>query len=191
MNKKFWLGRYTSLKKNGIVGSMSYGDEFQERVDIFFAEMKHELKISKCSTLVDFGCGTGKYAKLLKEHFKPKKYIGLDIIDFVIEDNKNKLPGFDFKVYDGTIPKCDVIFLASLFQHMDDKEVVTTLKKMKTSLSKDGKLFIIDFIGKAANNSYTYYRDVKEHGQLITQSGFSGKVAYMNNNDIAVMECTK
>lgn len=191
MNNKFWLDRYTSLRKNGIVGSMSYGDEFQDRVNIFFTNIKDVLKIKTCGTLVDFGCGTAKYAKLLKEHFKCKKYIGIDIIDFLIDDNIEKLPGYEFRVYDKTIPKADIIFMASLFQHMDDKEVVSTLKKFKTALIPKGKVYIIDFVGDHPNDDYTYYRNVEEHAELITNSGLSGKVVYRDDNNMVVIECKK
>ena len=58
----------------------------------------HVLKNAKIGqTILDFGCGTGEMLEVFyRNKYRPKKYVGLDIREKTIEDNKEKFGKLDF-----------------------------------------------------------------------------------------------
>ncbi len=91
-SKSYWEKRYF---KNGNSGSGSYG-----RLSIFKAKIINEfINEKKIKDIIEFGCGDGNQANLLKV----KKYIGLDVSTTIIKKciNKfNKDESKSFFIYD-------------------------------------------------------------------------------------------
>ena len=94
--------------------------------------------IDKKFKILDFGCGSGELLDLIDCKFK----IGVEINKYSqkILKNKNlmfvdKLEKIDKKI------KFDTIFCLSVLDHLDDP--LSTLKKIKDRLKKNGKLIVI------------------------------------------------
>jgi len=70
---------------------------------------------------LDIGCGHG----ILCKRFK--KYVGVDISDYVIEENKKKYPGIEFYAKDAKDIKderiFDVVLAIDTLEHFPEKEI--------------------------------------------------------------------
>jgi SAM-dependent methyltransferase len=96
--------------------------------------------------VLDIGCGTGKYLKLLKEvGFKTD---GIDSSETAVEFTK-KILGVGSNIlcvdmYDYNIPKnkYDLIISIATIHHGDKKQVQAVINKIHKALVKNGKIFI-------------------------------------------------
>lgn len=99
----------------------------------------------KNSTILDFGCGEGRY---IEEFLKinPYKIIGTDISSYAINRAKKKFPKARFYAVSGddklpvTSNTVDFILAADVIEHIFD--VSNFLLEMNKSLKKGGKIFI-------------------------------------------------
>lgn len=99
----------------------------------------------KNSTILDFGCGDGRY---IEEFIKinPYKIIGVDISEYAINKAKKKFPQARFYVISGddimplNASSIDFILAADVIEHIFD--VTNFLTEMHRALKKGGKIFI-------------------------------------------------
>ncbi len=99
----------------------------------------------KNSTILDFGCGEGRY---IEEFLKINQYkiIGTDISSFAIKNAKKKFPKGRFYALSGDdkIPvqsnSVDFILAADVIEHIFD--IPNFLSELNRVLKKDGKIFI-------------------------------------------------
>jgi len=100
---------------------------------------------TKNSTILDFGCGEGRY---IEEFLKinPYKIIGADISSFAINKAKKRFPKGKFFVISGDdqLPikegSVDFIFAGDVIEHIFDTPNFTS--EMNRVLKKGGKIFI-------------------------------------------------
>lgn len=103
-----------------------------EYLDFTVNLVKKEKKIIG-KTVCDIGCGDFNFgSKIYKD---TKKYIALDIVDFLIEENKKKFTSqlLEFKVLDVVneeIPTADVYIIRQVFQHLRNKDISKIIKKI-------------------------------------------------------------
>ena len=98
-----------------------------------FNYLKNKIKNK---SLLDFGCGKGKFLKIAKKH--NKNIAGLEVSKQLI----NYLSG-KFKMYenlDEIDQKFDVVTLFHVLEHIPNQ--IETLKNIKKVIHKKGKLFI-------------------------------------------------
>jgi hypothetical protein len=80
----------------------------------------------------------GDYSWMAHVNLTSISYTGYDINDVMLEDNKKKFPGVDFKVFDiinGVLPKTDLIICRDCLFHLPIEAVVKTLKNFRDSQS--------------------------------------------------------
>ncbi len=187
----FWLNRHKQLKENGQAGSMTTAIE--QRMLDFFTVIKDNIKPVSCETILDYGCSVGKMTAFLK-HFFDCTYIGYDIIDFVIADNKKKFPDCSFKMVAGDLDKADVIWCSFLLQHMSDKDFKSVLSKFRKSLKPKGKIYIVNAVIEGTDTYNMYHRSIKDHEKIFSDSGLKSKTAFLTKcggADVACFEVSK
>ncbi|MCF7567489.1 class I SAM-dependent methyltransferase [Sabulilitoribacter arenilitoris] len=84
--------------------------------------------------ICDLGCGDFNIGKHLVEY--TKKYIGVDIVEALIERNKKKFNAIklDFRCLDlakDELPKADCIILRQVLQHLSNAEIKNIVNKLK------------------------------------------------------------
>ena len=113
-------------------GSRSGQGSQGEYLDFTVNLIKEEKKIID-KTVCDIGCGDFNFgSKIYKDC---KKYIALDIVDFLIEENKKffSSQSIEFKVLDvvnDKIPIADVYIIRQVFQHLRNKDISKIIKKI-------------------------------------------------------------
>jgi SAM-dependent methyltransferase len=104
--------------------------------------------IKKGHNVIDVGCGPSSILGDLPEI----NYYGYDINCSHIEYAKRKYPNKNYhffckklnknEIY--KLPKFDCALLLGLVHHLNDKEFITTIRLIKNSLKKNGKILILD-----------------------------------------------
>lgn len=122
--------------------------------------------LTRDSRLLDWGCGAGRLAVGVREHFgQIADYHGVDVQPELIEWAEGNLagPGFRFTCVDvsnerynpdgtpertvGAAPGVvDVLYAYSVFSHMNDEDTAAYLRLIATALSPHGRAFVTCFV---------------------------------------------
>ena len=136
INKKmndFWKHEYMRTPHNYFAQSVVNMEETTNQWFEYFATFFEEYGI-KPTSILDFGCGNGRFTRRLKDFFKVKT-IGIDIIDDVIETAKKEHPDIPFLKYNGHAPRTDMVFftitLAYIWDEVEYKRVIVSIKDSK------------------------------------------------------------
>jgi 2-polyprenyl-3-methyl-5-hydroxy-6-metoxy-1,4-benzoquinol methylase len=117
---------------HGGSGAGSKLENVKEYVEILQKYIdKPEIK-----TVLDLGCGDWQFSKFLD--LSSVSYLGLDVVESVIESNSTSYSASNIKFISRDIttyelPKVDLIICKDVLQHLCNKDVVTTLVKIITS----------------------------------------------------------
>ena len=115
------------------------GKRYRQRLNQYKIDLKHILKYKSSGTVLDFGCGNGKYLEMFPSSFKK---IGYEINPKAIEHLKKSSIG---KFYTENI-KCiqekdiDLILMRGVIEHLPDPVSITEL--LCDKLKNGGYLFI-------------------------------------------------
>lgn len=107
--------------------------------------VKELVTKKKKLTILDYGCGTGRYIEELLK-LNPYKIIGTDISDYAIKIAKKRFPNSKFYVVGGDekLPvksaNVDFVLAADVIEHIFD--VTNFLCEVKRVMKKGGKIFI-------------------------------------------------
>jgi len=192
MSKAFWLARHNTLRKTGQSGSMSTA--IDDRMLAFFEVIKKNIVPIKCNAIIDYGCGTGKMTDFLISFFDARQYVGYDIIDFVVKDNKKRFPHASFGMPKKNLIRANVIWCSFLLQHLDDKKFKSILREFKKALQVDGRIYIVNAVIKGTDNENMYYRDESRHAELFAECGLKSKVVFRTlcgGSSVSCFEVTK
>ena len=104
---------------------------------------------SKCKTILDIGCGTGEFSRLLAK--RASRVIAIDLSPNMIEVAKEKsqqYPNIDFQVadvlqWDFPREEFDAIFSIATVHHLPVEKL---LPNLKATLKPGGKLVILDLL---------------------------------------------
>ena len=125
-------------------------------VDFFYPYINKRVKkfgIEKGMTVVDYGCGPGRYATKIAEIVGENgKVYALDIHELAIEAVKSKIIKYDIaniepvliREYDSTLPDdiADVVYAIDMFFMI--REPAAFLGELRRIVKKDGRLVIDD-----------------------------------------------
>ena len=120
------------------------------------------------SRVLDWGCGAGRLAIGIKEHFpegRIQHYHGVDVKKNAIDwaDENLKAPGFDFTYVNSCNERYnppgggrrtlasgarsyDIVYGYSVLSHMTEEDASEYLKLIKDVITDDGKVFITSFV---------------------------------------------
>ncbi len=124
-------------------------DQHSRVQNLCAAILINEVGTNDFSSILDIGCGTGNYTKLLKEKFPKAKIKAVDISAEMIEVAKGKLGGkkIEFIVADAESfnleEEFDLISSNASFQWFQELEA--DLKKYKGALKKNGLILFSTF----------------------------------------------
>jgi len=95
--------------------------------------------------ILDIGCGPGTNSS----HFAGNHYTGIDMnhryIEFARKKHRGTFIAGDVTQYDfSTLGTFDVILLNSFLHHIDDASLNSLFSRVKTLLSENGHVYIID-----------------------------------------------
>ncbi|OGO78980.1 MAG: methyltransferase type 11 [Clostridiales bacterium GWB2_37_7] len=122
-------------------------------------ELIKQAKLSEAKYVLDFGCGTGTLAMMIKSLHKQVRIFGVDVDKKILEIAQKKLDVADLDInlslYDGlTLPyeskSFDKVLSSLVFHHLNREKKINALKEIYRVLKDDGELYILDF-GKAPN----------------------------------------
>ncbi|NRD21268.1 class I SAM-dependent methyltransferase [Winogradskyella eckloniae] len=100
---------------------------YLDAVSTFLQSHKNSL------TVCDLGCGDFNIGKQLTQY--TKKYIGIDIVENLIERNKKlfKAENLEFhclNIVEDNLPKADCIILRQVLQHLSNTEILKVVHKL-------------------------------------------------------------
>jgi len=142
-------------KKRGI----GYYDELKEPTKYEQARLKIQevrvinlLNSHKFNSILEVGCGFGRYTKILYSLLKPQNYVAIDISKKQIENAKKyvgekKIEFHCSKIQNfSTDQKFDLVFASEILMHIDFQDIKQVIQKL-VSLSKN-KIISIDWYDK-------------------------------------------
>lgn len=147
--------KFTKVYENNLfAGRNSRSGEGSDfiQTEIIRSEIPKIIQKYKISSMVDAPCGDWYWMR--KVNLGVKKYIGIDIVQKMIECN-NQIYGNDtisfqcFNLVDTKLPKVDLIFSRDFFVHLSYKDIMEILKKFK--LSESTYLLTTTFTHKREN----------------------------------------
>ena len=100
-------------------------------------ELPSIFKKFHIDSMLDIPCGDFNWMKLVNK--STVKYIGADIVESLIEKNKETYPDVDFRTLDLTtsdLPKVDLIFVRDCLGHLNNDNVDKSIENMRRSGSK-------------------------------------------------------
>jgi SAM-dependent methyltransferase len=135
---------------------------------VLVVQMQKFIKEKKIKRVLDLACGDFNWMKyIIENNPNVDKYLGLDIVDNIIKNNKLKYENskINFKINDiikADYPEnFDLIFIRDVFIHIKNKEIISVLNKLKKNSAKFvviGTYHNID-INKDLNN-YGHHREL-------------------------------
>jgi hypothetical protein len=101
----------------------------------------------KISSIADLGCGTLGWLYPAIQNFK--YYIGIDVVETVIEENRRAHPELAFELYGGSLPKVDLIFCRDCMPHLTHEQI----KKILTLIKQSGAEWLLATTYPGATNT--------------------------------------
>jgi SAM-dependent methyltransferase len=125
------------------------GSSVEFNKDTFIPFMKQFMVENKIEKIVDLGCGDWQSSHLL--YTDPKKYVGYDCVESVIDENKQKFPLYTFNVLDfsnvANVAQIQdagangIYVLKDVLQHWSTQKVIDFLDKIVTT--KKFKMIVV------------------------------------------------
>jgi SAM-dependent methyltransferase len=117
-------------------------------------QLVEQARLAPGQVVLDFGCGTGTLALLMKRACPGARIVGIDIDPQVLEIARRKISrsGLDIELRQGlfgadTFPPAslDRIVSTLVLHHLTSEEKLAVLRAMRTALRPGGELHIADF----------------------------------------------
>lgn len=93
------------------------------------------IKKHKILSILDAPCGDFSWMSTITFN-SDINYIGADIVDFMIEENKKKYPEKDFRILDITkdsFPDVDLLICRDCLLHLSNADIIKTFKNISSS----------------------------------------------------------
>ena len=181
--------RFSKIYENKVwlegknTGALSgQGSEFENTENVRKWLPETLIKI-KADTLLDIGCGDWTWMQHIK---LPCKYIGVDIVPSVIEENrvKFKINNVRFEVLDAVespLPSSDVILCREVIFHLSLADAKKLLKNITMS---NAQFFIATTDTEASMNADIQTGDFRNINLQLKPFNFSAPLITVNDNKI-------
>ena len=135
----------------------SFSATFAEsRKNMRWPEIEYLIELLKNSeknthTILDVGCGSGRFFGELKKANIDPEYLGIDSSSGMIDEAKKAYPEARFKVLDMLNldmldTRYDAIFLLASFHHLEsESERLAVLQKLKSLLADGGIIYMTNW----------------------------------------------
>lgn len=133
--------------------------------------------------VLDVGCGTGFYARILLEK-GIKQYLGVDITDTLFKKLNENFPNFKFSKLDITNQKLndnfDLIIMIDVTQHITNSTKFSfAMKNIKSCLSENGIFIVTSWLDKNARKSfYEVSRSMEDYKKEMPDYIFSDPIPF-------------
>ena len=131
---------------------------------------KHVVELlqgKKFNSILEVGCGFGRYTKILYSLFKPEKYLAIDISKEQIENakkyvNNEKIEFQCIKIQNfNSDQKFDLVFASEILMHINFEDIEEVIKKL--SMFCKGSIVTIDLFEKekigSSSKGYCFMHD--------------------------------
>ncbi|MER8752183.1 class I SAM-dependent methyltransferase [Mesorhizobium sp. M1050] len=110
--------------ENGVAYSGS--GSYDPSVATYVAFVRNFITEKQVESIVEIGCGDFEVARKYADH--AKRYLGVDVSSFVIEQNREKFAreGICFEHFDASkqdLPKSDLCIIRQVLQHLDNDTI--------------------------------------------------------------------
>lgn len=129
---------FTTIYQQAIWGGGSGGGSAMEVAKPYVELLQTFIKEHSIASVLDIGCGDWSFARYM--NWTAVNYLGLDVVETVIEENEKKFgaSNIHFKVGnvsddDFEIPSVDLVLIKDVFQHLSNNNIIKILRKIKTS----------------------------------------------------------
>ncbi len=151
-----------------------YYDELKNQTasekSLLKTQEEHVLKLfqgKKFNSILEVGCGFGRYTKIIYSLFKPEKYLALDISQEQIENakkyvNNEKIKFQCSKIQDFTSDqKFDLVFASEILMHINFEDIEEVIKKL--SMFCGDNIVTVDWFDKekigSSSKGYCFMHD--------------------------------
>ena len=110
--------------RSGTNGSFSGDGSNIESTDKIRRSLQKFLKENEIKTMLDLPCGDWSW--ISKVNLAGIEYIGGDIVDDIIVNNKVKYPDFKFQILDvvnDNLPAVDLLFVRDCLFHLEERQI--------------------------------------------------------------------
>ena len=115
----------------------------------YIAFLENFLRDNNIKSVIDFGCGDWQFSQYID--WGNVNYLGLDVVDSVIENNKKQFPEYSF-ISDTTVfpylEGRELILIKDVIMHWPNKEIVSFLDKL---ITYNIKILLVNESGQATN----------------------------------------
>jgi ubiquinone/menaquinone biosynthesis C-methylase UbiE len=143
--------------------SLAVGGQYDEFGKLM-TDILVNLGVRGGMSLVDLGCGSGRLAKYLGLRFHDLSYVGIDIVQALLDYAQKQCPAhFRFVKHQGvSIPleseSTDVVVAFSVFTHLLQEETYLYMSEAKRVIVPGGKL-IFSFLEFGAPHHWNVFED--------------------------------
>ncbi len=196
--QKFWSERFkrygASLKAAGNVNLTE-----QENIKMYEKSGKTILDLFKTyeimlkdKRVLEIGCGTGFYTKLMSE-IGVTDYMGLDITDTLFSVLKQKFPSYNFICVDitqkGLNERFDIILMLNVIEHIvSEQKLTNTLINVDNSLIKGGIFVVGALLEKTKKHTfYVKYWTLNDVLRRLPEYKIVAKAPFQNG-DVVILK---
>jgi hypothetical protein len=123
--KKLWGGRLSFGAHSG------NGSRNKAVVSPYVSLVRNFLMSLDRPSVVDLGCGDFHVGSQLVDC--AGDFIGCDVVDFIVEQNRRRFPSVEFKVVnaiDDNLPEGEVVLVRQVLQHLSNAQVAKIVPKL-------------------------------------------------------------
>lgn len=117
-------------------------DYWKQKGSYYYTLIKNFYRkhIPSGSSVIEFGCGTGE----VLASCKPKRGLGIDFSEKILEIARDKYPQYEFRVADvedfSPVEKFDYVIMSDLIDHLSD--IPRAIENANRALNHNGRLII-------------------------------------------------
>jgi 2-polyprenyl-3-methyl-5-hydroxy-6-metoxy-1,4-benzoquinol methylase len=166
--KEYWKYRHGKYRFD-LRGVGDKSKSHEENVSLLEQGSNVFLKVCQEANIVfnnisvlDIGCGTGHFAGVLRKN-GVKNYLGIDIVDTLMDDLRMKYPGYRYQELDISMKSLkesyNLIIAMDVLQHIaDENKFSFALDNIKSHLAPSGSIIISTYLGSYKRESFYFVR---------------------------------